>query len=165
MPKKILVSDTNIWIDLDRGGLLEAVFSLPHEFVTTDFVWDELHQPSGQSLEGLGLAVESMSAEDIQSLSQLTRDLHNSSLADVSCFHLAQSREWTLLTNDGAVRKAGRKERLDVRGVLWLLDELYLQQVVSGPRLIDALGAMIRANARLPEAECERLKEAWRNRP
>lgn len=29
MPTRILVSDTNIWIDLHRSGLLETVFRLP----------------------------------------------------------------------------------------------------------------------------------------
>ena len=32
----ILVSDTSVLIDLERGGLLEAVFTLPHEFAVPD---------------------------------------------------------------------------------------------------------------------------------
>lgn len=47
MPAKILVSDTNIWIDLHHSNLLEKVFQLPHQFVTTDFVWRELRKPPG----------------------------------------------------------------------------------------------------------------------
>lgn len=161
MPAKILVSDTNIWIDLERGGLLAQVFSLPHEFVTTDFVWYELHHPNGESLQALGLTVEPLSAPEVLNLEQLKKDLNNSSIADVSCFYLAESRRWTLLTNDGAVRKAGQRRQLDVRGVLWLMDELYINQVVTGEKLTKALDAMLEAGARLPAAECDRLKAKW----
>lgn len=68
MPAKVLVSDTNIWIDLHRGGLLEAVFSLPNEFVTTDFVWHELRHPPGSDLSALGLTVLPLSGEEVADL-------------------------------------------------------------------------------------------------
>jgi len=36
----ILVSDTSVLIDLERGGLLEAVFTLAHEFAVPDVLYD-----------------------------------------------------------------------------------------------------------------------------
>jgi hypothetical protein len=36
----ILVSDTSVLIDLERGGLLEAIFGLPHEFAVPDVLYD-----------------------------------------------------------------------------------------------------------------------------
>ena len=45
--KKIVVNDTNVFIDLYEIGLLEDFFSLPWEVHTTDFVMLEL-QKEGQ---------------------------------------------------------------------------------------------------------------------
>lgn len=40
--KKIVVNDTNVFIDLFNVGLLERFFSLPWEVHTTEFVMLEL---------------------------------------------------------------------------------------------------------------------------
>lgn len=162
MPTKILVSDTNIWIDLHHSNLLEKVFQLPHQFVTTDFVWRELRKPPGHHLKDLGLAVEALSGNETMELFNLRQTLNNSSLADVSCYFVARERGWTLLTNDGALRKSGRRASLDVRGVLWILDELEQRQVLSPNDLFTALTAMLTAGARLPEDECKKRLATWR---
>lgn len=162
MSAKILVSDTNIWIDLHHSGLLETVFALPHQFVTTDFVWRELKKPPGQELTGLGLVVEAFNGEEVATLFMLRQTLGNSSLADVSCYFLAKERGWTLLTNDGALRKSGQKSQLEVRGVLWILDELEAHALIAPGQLADALETMLEAGAWLPEDECHQRLSRWR---
>lgn len=94
MPAKVLVSDTNIWIDLHRSGLLEAAFGLPHAFATTDFVWRELHTPPGRALTEMGLRVEGIGNDEMLTLLELRQTLNNSSLADVPCYFLAKERGW-----------------------------------------------------------------------
>ena len=162
MPTKILVSDTNIWIDLHHSKLLEKVFQLPHQFVTTDFVWRELRKPPGAQLQDMGLVIEAISGDETLKLFGLKQTLNNSSLADVSCYFMARERGWTLLTNDGALRKSGRRASLDVRGVLWILDELEHQKILSPAELFTALTAMLKAGARLPEDECDKRLARWR---
>jgi len=161
MPSKILVSDTNIWIDLHRSNLLKKVFQLPHQFVTTDFVWQELRKPPGQQLTDLGLTIEGISGDDTPELFNLKLSLNNSSLADVSCYFVARERGWTLLTNDGALRKSGRQAELDVRGVLWILDELERHQILPGAELSNALQSMLDGGARLPQSECQKRLARW----
>ena len=163
MPRKILVSDTNIWIDLHRCGLLEVVFQLPHQFVTTEFVWRELHQPPGTRLTNLGLLLEPLDQDEILELFDLRAELGNSSIPDVSCYLTARNRNWTLLTGDKAVRNSGFEEELEVRGVLWLLDELYEHNLASGDTLAEGLQAMLDRGARLPEPECEHRIELWKS--
>lgn len=162
MTTKILVSDTNIWIDLHRSGLLGIVFELPHQFVTTDFVWRELRQPPGRQLTDLGLLIEAMSGEEVSTLFGLRQALGNSSLADVSCYFIAKERGWTLLTNDGALRKSGHNSQLEVRGSLWVLDELERHAILSSRQLAQALEKMLEAGARLPENECRKRLNRWR---
>jgi len=161
MPRKILVSDTNIWIDLYRGGLLETVFQLPHQFVTTEFVWRELHQPPGTRLTNLGLLLEPLNQDEILELYALRADLGNSSIPDVSCYLTARNRNWILLTGDKALRSSGFEADLDVRGILWLLDELYEHSLVNGGTLAAGLQQMIDRGARLPETECQHRIRLW----
>jgi len=162
MPTKILVSDTNIWIDLHRCNLLETVFELPHQFVTTEFVWRELRKPPGQQLTDLGLTIEALSRSETLQLFDLKQSLNNSSLADVSCYFVARERGWTLLTNDGDLRKSGHQAELDVRGVLWILDELEFHRVLSPAKLASALASMLYSGARLPDEECDKRLTKWR---
>ena len=163
MPSKILVSDTNIWIDLHRCGLLETVFQLPHQFVTTEFVWRELHQPPGTRLTNLGLFLEPLNQSEILELYELRGELGNSSVPDISCYLTARNRNWTLLTGDKAVRNSGFEADLDVRGILWLLDELYEHNLANGDTLATGLQEMLERGARLPGPECEHRLALWQS--
>ena len=60
----ILVSDTSVLIDLERGRLLEAVFSLPHGFAVPDVLYRrEMAGEWGEHLVALGLRIEEVSEE------------------------------------------------------------------------------------------------------
>ena len=164
MPSKILVSDTNIWIDLHHGKLLDVVFDLPYQFVTSDFAYFELHKPPGQALTERGLAVKGFSQEQFGILSELRRELQNPSLADVSCYLMAKENGWVLITGDKKLRVAGQKQKLEVHGVLWVLDELFRFDLVTGPKLATALQTMLDRGARLPDAECKQRIRKWSSR-
>ena len=45
----ILVSDTSVLIDLERGGLLEALFALPHEFAGPDVLYGQECGETGET--------------------------------------------------------------------------------------------------------------------
>lgn len=162
MPTKVLVPDTNIWIDLHRGGLLESVFELPYEFVTTEFAWSELRRPPGADLLALGLSVEVLSGEATIEIYGLRATLKNPSLADVSCYYLAATEGWTLLTGDKAIRRACRTENIEVRGTLWLMDELFERHVTTVHVLSLALEKVLEAGGRLPDKECAARLARWR---
>ena len=53
---KVLVSDTSVLIDLDRGALVEATFRLPFEFTVPDLLYErELREHGGPDFVRLGL--------------------------------------------------------------------------------------------------------------
>ena len=62
----VLVTDTNIWIDLENGKILADVFRLPYLFFTTDFAVGEFINPGWATLQGLG-----MQTHDKKSLKKL----------------------------------------------------------------------------------------------
>ena len=37
----VLISDANILIDLEVGGIIEGMFDLPYEFITPDILFEQ----------------------------------------------------------------------------------------------------------------------------
>ncbi|PYC20254.1 nucleotide-binding protein [Aquipseudomonas alcaligenes] len=162
---RVYISDANILIDFRNAGLLEALFELPIVLCCTDFVIRELKDISRSELERLGLRVEVIEAQGIPRLYELRMQHNNSSLADVSCYFLAQETGRPLLTGDGRLRRQAIQDGLQVHGALWLLDQLLAAEIVTHDGAADALDCMIMRGARFPLAECQARLAAWRNRP
>lgn len=160
--QRVYISDTNIWIDFGRAGLLDALFALPFTFVSTDFVVDELNHPAPAGLLERGLVVETLAEEAVEQLFTLMAEHGNSSLADVSCYLIAKTQGVPLLTGDGRLRKQAEKDGVQVHGALWLLDQLVAHEVIARNHAAAALQAMLDAGARLPQAECAHRLAAWR---
>ena len=63
---KVLVSDTSVLIDLDRGSLVEPAFRLPFEFTVPDLLYErELKAHGGPDLIRLGLRVEELDGDEV----------------------------------------------------------------------------------------------------
>jgi hypothetical protein len=121
----ILVSDTSVLVDLERGALLEAAFGLPDTLVVPDLLYDrELKQHGGARLQELGLRVEELSAEALAVAVGLLRANPILSAADCFALTLAEANQWTLLTGDGPLRALALARKLECHGVLWLLDRM-----------------------------------------
>jgi hypothetical protein len=157
---KLFVSDTNIWIDFNHAGLLEELFQLPFELCTTDFAFREIISPSGEELLRLGLQVMALESAQLGEIIKIRQEVRQPSLADVSCFILAQAKKAGLLTGDNNLRKFAAK-KIEVRGVLWLLDQLVEHQIIQPRRAALALRTMLDNQSRFPEDECQRRLEAW----
>ncbi|MGH6646262.1 hypothetical protein [Aquabacterium sp.] len=162
MPQRVYISDTNIWIDFGRAGLLDALFALPFTFVSTDFVVNELSHPDPDGLVARGLVVLGLSEAEVNDLFGLMVEHGNSSLADVSCYLVAKAQGHPLLTGDGRLRKQAIKDGLQVHGALWLLDQLVTHAVIKPARAADALQTMLTEGARLPQHECDVRMANWR---
>lgn len=161
MPPVVYISDTNIWSHFRHGGLLDALFALPCVFASTDFVLAELPAGEAEQLQANGLVVETLDADAVQALFGLMVEHRNSALADVSCYFVAKLKGLPLLTGDGQLRRQAAKDGVQVRGALWLLDELVLHEIVATAHAAAALQAMLDAGARLPHAECQWRRAAW----
>jgi predicted nucleic acid-binding protein len=158
----IYINDTNIWIDFRNAGLLEQMFKLPFTLCCTDFVLHELEDFPHDELLGRGLIVESFDEPGITRLFTLKIEHNNSSLADVSCYLLAQETGRPLLTGDGKLRRQAQRDGLQVHGALWLLDLMVEHQVIQPKNAADALDHMLEHGARLPAGECGARLSHWR---
>ena len=161
MTQQVYISDTNIWIDFRNAGLLDALFDLPFQLCSTDFVLSELQDFDPQALLAKGLAVHGLDESATARLFGLMTAHNNSSLADVSCYLLAQETGHPLLTGDGRLRKQAAQDGLQVYGALWLLDQLVAHKVTAPEAAAEGLKSMLDRGARLPHAECQARLRDW----
>jgi hypothetical protein len=163
MLQSILVTDTNIWIDLENGGILLEVFHLPYQFLIPDFAIRELIHPRWEALEVLGLRSHELPAEQVVELLQL-RQIHKSlSMIDLAAFLLAKILEATLITGDWRLNALAISSGLSVHGALWLLDEMVHFTVLTPGQAAVALKRMLEQGARLPAEECSNRLSKWSN--
>jgi predicted nucleic acid-binding protein len=152
---KVLVSDTSVLIDLERGVLLETAFALSFELAVPDLLYEqELKPHDGARLLELGLRVEELAAEHIVQALEYRRREPALSVPDSFALALAGARQWTLLTGDGALRRLAATEAVECHGVLWVLDQMHDAAVVSVQQLYDGLRAIAsHPRCRLPQRE------------
>lgn len=166
---KLVVSDTNIFIDLIRMGLLGDFFLLPFEITTVDFVIRELKKAGQQDAvmafeARKRLTIIKFSAEEIEDIARLKQSSHGKvSLQDCSIWFCAKKHSACILTNDMALTKNARADRIEVHGLLFVLDQ-FVQNGILPPELVaDKLEKLAGENKWLPEKIVEGLILKWRS--
>ena len=141
----VLVADTSVLMDLERGGLLEKCFSLPYQFVVPDLLYrNELVRPGdcpdfGASLLALGLRVEELDGDELSRAIHYRQKRPSLSLPQAFALVLSASRRWTLLTGDSVLRAFAAKLSLPCHGVLWILDRVFHAGVSSPEDIVGGL--------------------------
>lgn len=159
----VLVSDTSILIDLERGGLLEAAFSCGMTLVVPDLLYDrELANENGPYLKSLGLGVVSLSPAEVALAQEVSQARKNLSLPDCFALSCATRPDHVLVTGDRVLKKEA-SNRLGVAfGLLWLLDHMHASGHVSPATLIDGLTRIAQhPRARLPADEVRKRLTNW----
>ncbi len=118
------ISDANILIDVEVGGLLAPMFSLGYQFAVPDVLyWEDLAEHHAHWL-GLGLQIQSLSAEGVARVQTLSQKHQRPSRNDLFALALAEQAPGPLLTGDAALRSAAEAERIEVKGTVWLVADM-----------------------------------------
>ena len=161
----ILVSDTSVLIDLERGRFLEVMFALPFEFAVPDVLYHREMREWGERLVGMGLRVEEVSRDGVATALRYRSERRFLSVPDSFALALAKERAWTLLTGDGDLRDLATGENVDCNGVLWLLDRMEEAGMPGLEALHDGLAALAgHHRCRLPRREITMRLERYRAR-
>lgn len=135
-------SDTNIWIDFLSIKRLELPFRLEYTFLMSkEVLLRELRSPVDlpEKLLVAGLQqVELDEAEYWLAMTYRSR-YHRLSEADAVALAIAKNRAITLLSGDGALRKAAQTEDVPVRGTIWIFDELLQNKCISEEEYVQAM--------------------------
>lgn len=166
---KILVNDTNIFIDLHSVGLLEEMCRLPYEIHTVDFVvaeiadadqrriFDELVARGEISVDGF------TSDEVIEIVEEHSSVSGNLSIPDCSVCYFARKHNVPMLTGDRRLRRYAEEQSIEVHGILFIFDELVKHDIISTSMAADRLEELFAINARLPKAEIRERINRWKS--
>lgn len=167
--KKIVVNDTNVFIDLLSIGLLDKFFLLPWEIHTTDFVLLELIREGQKEAvaayeqEGI-LHVATFGFDEIMVINNLHKRFHattNVSLTDCSVWYYAKQNNYILLTGDRKLRNSAISEGVEVRGIIYVFDELVEAKIIPMDLAFEKLALLKEQNPRLPQDEIDRRLKKW----
>lgn len=167
--EKIVVSDTNIFIDLISVNLLDSFFSLPWEIHTTDMVIHELANPEQYKAitafhkKGC-LIVKILEDKELAQIfcMKLERSSSNASIVDCSVWKLAKDLECALLTGDNKLRKVVQNDNIEVHGILYLFDKMLEHKIMDNETAIDKLQSLFSINSRLPKEEIVKRITLWK---
>ena len=154
-------SDTNIWIDFSTIDKLHLPFKLPYTYLmNNEAIEDELLNPPNlkDKLLALGLQQIEIDSEELLLAEKYGQEYKRLSIYDRIALAIAKKRNITLLTGDGHLRKAAKKEAVVVIGTLGILDQLYAFQYITDNEYDECLKELKKRNGkeiRLPENEIE----------
>lgn len=159
----ILVSDTSVLIDLERGGLLEAAFSCGLTLVVPDMLYQrELENTNGPYLRTLGLGVVELSPNEVSIAQTIKTERQTLSLPDCFALCCAMRPSHMLVSGDKALRSEASTRLGNVYGLLWLLDEMAASDMVSTFQLHDGLSRIAaHQRCRLPKEEINSRLKNW----
>lgn len=153
----LLISDANILIDIEVGELTASMFSLGYQFAVPDILFEEELRGQHEHLLSLGLQTRVLSPDALYHMQQLAAVHRRPSRNDLFALALAAAEHCPLLTGDAALRKAAQQEGIEVKGSIWLLEQMLRQERISFAVARAALRKMRTKGRRLPWADAEMM--------
>ena len=163
----IVVSDTNIFIDLVKLDLLGDLFALPWDVRTTDFVISELTDPKQKAavtafINRNKLTIGKLKADEVGEVVQRSNETGGKiSIADFSVCFYAKKNGFVLLTGDRNLQKVATNESIEVHGILFLFDELVSHSILPPKLASEILKNLKGINTRLPMEEVDSRIKQW----
>lgn len=164
MPARLLVSDANIIIDMNTGGLLRLMFGFDATFAVPDTLFEEELRADHPELPRLGLKLLELHEETVAHASRLVEKYRGlgASTNDLLALALAWQEKCPLLTGDGRLRTAAQTEGIDMHGTLWLVEQMVKARTITARKAEFGYDKMRKAGRRLPWDEVERQLRSFK---
>jgi predicted nucleic acid-binding protein len=157
MDMQLLISDTNIIIDLDVCELIQKMFDLPYTFAVPDVLYiEELEEHHGE-LPAYGLQIKTLGAERVDYAVALQAQNIKTNANDLFALALAKQEDCPLLTGDGALRDLAAIEQVEIRGTIWIIEQMLQEGILSPDQAKEAFSVMKDSYRRLPWKEAENM--------
>lgn len=166
---KVVVTDVSVFFDLFEIQVLPEFFALDWDILTTDFVYNEIQQADQKEVfevyeRNNRLKILSFSSEEVTEVRNFETRLSIRSIADKTILWKALQLKATLLTCDKKLRKEAEAHSIEVRGSIWVIEQLVGNDIINATRGIRLLEELRMTNNRLPIDLIDRLIKQWENR-
>ena len=153
----LLISDANILIDIEIGGLVAPMFSLDYQFAVPDILFYEELEGQHAHLLDMGLQPKDLDEAMVARVSEFAVQYPRPGRNDLFALVLAASEECPLLTGDKDLKAAAEAENVEVRGTLWLVTEMARTGKISTHVARNAYQLMRAHDRRLPWDTAEQM--------
>jgi predicted nucleic acid-binding protein len=156
---RIVVSDSSCLIDLRKVSLTEVFLKLPYEILIPNTLFEEellkFTEAQKRAMLRGGLKVIDLPGERVLRAQQVVRAAPQLSAHDGFAFALAEHHPGCiLLTGDGYLRTLAAASKIEVHGLLWVIDEIHRHRLSAAKVLCAALRLLAGDPAvRLPRRE------------
>lgn len=145
---RIIVSDSSCLIDLHKGGILRAIFDLPYTYVIPQPLFDDellsIPKVEKRALISLGLRVEILDGAQVSRAVTYRNDNRSLNINDCFALVLTEDTEDALLfTGDRRLKNLATDNGLEVRGLLWAIDQFMEHSSAHLPKLPPAIDVFI----------------------
>lgn len=168
--RKIVLNDTNIIIDLMSVNLFDSLFRLPWEVHITDMVKEELTREgqltlAEEAIERGCLLVDKFSGEEVGEIHEWherIQGITNLSICDCSVWYASEKRGYIVLTGDKKLRNVVEESGVEVHGVLYVLQTMVDELLISPSEAISILRQLQAFNQRLPKNDIDTYVNKWK---
>lgn len=164
---RIIIKDSCVLFDLIDLDLLSDFFSLELQIHTTIHVISEVTeehqlQEVNRFINSGDLLVDGNGTYEV--IQEIYEECSGLSFTDCSVLEFAMRTDGLVLSSDKSLRKEILKRKFNVRGLLWVINELCDRDILSIDLSIYKLKEYSKINNRAPKLEISRLIEKLENK-
>jgi len=136
-------------------------------FYTTDLIIAEIRNSKQKSKieklinQGI-LKIIFLKYEELSKIYTLRQENNALAVEDCSVWYIAQKYNGILLTGDKKLRKQAYRNGINVRGILYIFDELVQNEIIEKQTAREKLLQLNAMNPRLPEEEINHRLKKWK---
>jgi predicted nucleic acid-binding protein len=156
--EKVVIKDACILIDLLDLDLLAQFYELNLTVITRPEVLAEIQNQKDQILpyiESGKLVIDD--DDELESALAIIETNRGLSITDATVLVTARRLEAVVLSSDKSLRNESNRQGLEVRGMLWILEELLNAAVLSLDEVLEKLRLYPEVNDRAPRSEIASL--------
>jgi predicted nucleic acid-binding protein len=158
---KVAITVVSVLFDLFYVGVLPEFFGLDIEIYTTGFIYNEILQSDEKNefelfVRSGQLKIIVVEENEQETISNMKLTYSNRSIADKTALYKAMQMECILLTCDDKLKKEAIKQKLEVHGSIWIIDQLLDNDIIDTNRAIEVIESLKKTNSWLPVDELDR---------
>jgi predicted nucleic acid-binding protein len=166
---KVAITDVSVLFDLFNVRILPEFFGLDIEIYTTDFIYNEILQSDEKNefelfVRSGQLKIIVVEDDEQETILNMKLTYANRSIADKTALYKAKQLECILLTCDDKLKKEAIKQKLEVHGSIWIIDQLVENDKIDTKRTIEVIESLKTTNAWLPVDELDRRLNMYKEK-